>query len=380
MYDMRIGSAVIWIVFFAVACPVALGAGVSARAAASTAPALFEDVHVVKLPKGNYGYRGMPGGMIELTDGRILLGYTRHLPDGKSDGSVAGRYSDDKGKTWGDEFVLVASPRPKAKDRYCHPSFLRLENGHILMSYIYGAGTFPLFGHNYYRRSTDETKSWGDQLIMTPQKGYNIMHNDKLALLSSGRILAPIEYEFSNPENDHGGYVSYTVYSDDQGYSWHRSTNDINMLPVEAQEPHVVELKDGRVLMLLRTYSGYVLRSISSDGGATWSKGERVSDLRLPPHNTSALCVKRIPSTGDLLLLRCVGGPKEPYRRRTPFVSVVSKDEGETWTEERLIGEDLEDDYGYPTLLFVDDVALISYHKRDGLHVGRIGIDWFYGK
>ena len=41
---------------------------------------------------------------------------------------------------------------------------------------------------------------------------------------------------------------------------------------------------------------------------------------------------------------------------------------------------DPEDDYGYPSLLFVDDVAIISYHQRDGLHVARIGVDWFYGK
>jgi hypothetical protein len=39
-----------------------------------------------------------------------------------------------------------------------------------------------------------------------------------------------------------------------------------------------------------------------------------------------------------------------------------------------------EDDYGYPSLLFVGDTAIISYHQRDGLHVLRVGVDWFYGK
>ncbi len=27
----------------------------------------------------------------------------------------------------------------------------------------------------------------------------------------------------------------------------------------------------------------------------------------------------------------------------------------------------------------LDDVAIVSYHARDGLHVARIGYDWFYG-
>ncbi len=47
---------------------------------------------------------------------------------------------------------------------------------------------------------------------------------------------------------------------------------------------------------------------------------------------------------------------------------------------ERIIQGNPEDDYGYPSLLFVDNLALISYHQRDGLHVARIGTDWFYAK
>nr|MBP7431864.1 exo-alpha-sialidase [Candidatus Hydrogenedentota bacterium] len=84
--------------------------------------------------------------------------------------------------------------------------------------------------------------------------------------------------------------------------------------------------------------------------------------------------------TGDLLLLRCSGGPESGPRIRTPFVSVLSKDDGDTWENERVLRGDPEDDYGYPSLLFVDGTALISYHQRDGLHLLRVGTDWFYGQ
>jgi hypothetical protein len=47
---------------------------------------------------------------------------------------------------------------------------------------------------------------------------------------------------------------------------------------------------------------------------------------------------------------------------------------------ERAIGSDPDDDYGYPSLTFLNDMALVSYHKRDGIYAARIGIDWFYGK
>lgn len=340
--------------------------------------ALFEDVHAVPLPKGTYGYRGMPGSLVELKDGRLLLAYTHMTPEGKGDGAIAARYSSDKGKTWADEFILVARPMPAGADYYCHPSLLRLANGQILLSYIYAAGVTPLYGHNYYRRSVDEAASWGDQLIMTPQPGYRIVHNDKLVQLADGRIVAPGEFALATKLNDHAGYVSYTVYSDDNGYSWHESRNIVNMLPVEAQEPHVVELKDGRLLMLMRTYSGTVAKAYSTDRGESWSKGELITELSLP-RNSSALNVKRIPATGDLLLLRCAKGPADESGRRTPFVSVLSKDDGATWVNERVIAGDPEDDYGYPGLTFVDDMALIVYHQRDGLHVGRIGTGWFYG-
>ncbi len=341
--------------------------------------ALFEDIHVVKMPKGTYGYRSMPGSIVELTDGRLLMTYQQYDAEGHGAGAIAARYSSDKGKTWSDETCLIPRPKPAAKDIYCHPSLLRLANGQLLLSYIYGSGADPLFGHNYYRRSDDDGKTWGDQLLATPCPGYNIVHNDKFIQLSTGRIIAPVEQELVASADGHAGYISFTVYSDDNGYSWHQSENTVNMLPVEAQEPHAVELKDGRILMLMRTYSGSVAQSISTDQGRTWSKGERIPALTLPP-NSSALNVKRIPGTGDLLLLRCSGAPKENPRIRTPFVSVISKDDGATWENERVIMGDPEDDYGYPSLIFTDGLALISYHQRDGLHLALIGIDWFYGK
>jgi len=345
-----------------------------------TAQPLCEDVHVVRLPKKEYGYRGMPGDVEVLKDGRLLLAYTHFLPNGAEDGAIGARYSSDKGKTWGDEFILVPPPVRPGKDYYCHPSFLRLANGHLLLTYIYSPGEEPLYGHTYYRRSIDDGKTWGDQLILTPQWGYHLVHNDKPIQLSGGRILVPAETQVRSDKGDHGGYVSYTAWSDDNGYKWNRSTNEVNMLPIEAQEPHVVELKDGRVMMLTRSYSRFVGRAYSTDRGQTWSKGEQVKDLPLPPYSTSALNVKRIPKTGDLLLLRCIGGPKDPPRRRTPFAAILSKDDGQTWTNQRVLAGEPDNDYGYPSLTFVDDIALIVYHQRDGLHLLRVGVDWFYGK
>ena len=347
--------------------------------AAGKKAALFEDIHVAQWPRLPHGYRTAMGDMLVKRDGRLLLSYVREVYEPVEEDSgpeLVARYSSDLGKSWGEEFILIPKPRPLSKYFYCHPSFLRVDNGDVLLTYIYCSLSPPWYGHNYYRRSTDDGKTWGDQLILTAVPGKPHVHNDKLIQLSSGRIIAPTALSIAPTPGGHSGVISFAFYSDDRGYMWHKSGNVVNTLPIEAQEPAVVELKDGRLLMMCRTYNRFVLRAYSTDQGVTWSEGEPVHELTLPG-NSSALNLDRIPSTGDLLLLRCSGGEGG---NRTPFVSVISRDEGETWESERVIQGDPEEDYGYPSLNFVEDIALISYHRRDGIYVARIGIDWFYGK
>ena len=337
---------------------------------ACLAQPLFEDVHVVKVEPGEYGPRGMPGDITVLGDGSLLMCYTL---DG-----IKARKSTDEGRTWGEEFTLVANPAPPStQGRYCHPSFLQLASGDLLLSYIYAADTLPYHGHSYYKRSADDGQTWSEQFCMTPNSGYNLMHNDKLKQLSTGRIIAPVEYKKQWPsEKDHNGYVCIAFTSDDNGYSWQRSANDVDILPHEAQEPDVQELKDGRVMMTFRTYSGCMGQAFSEDGGTTWSEGELLEDLKLP--RSGAITLTRIPSTGDLLLIRITGGSPNKRLARSPLTAMISRDDGETWENPRSIGDDPEGDYGYQSVTFVGDVAIVSYHALDGLHVARIGADWFY--
>ena len=338
--------------------------------------AFFEDVIALEMPKREAGYRGMMGDVVELNDGRLLLGFSSFgRPPDVPRGTIGGIISKDQGQTWGTPFTIVDRPQPPGEHHYAHPSFLRLKDGTLLMAYLYIGATEPRSASTYYRLSMDEGKTWTHQLAVTPSQGVHNVFNDKLVRLSTGRIIAPFEHELREEGGDHHGFVSGVCYSDDDGKSWWRSTNLVNTLPVEAQEPHVVELEDGRLMMLCRTYSGYVVRSYSKDMGLTWSPGEHRRDLKLSI-NASALLVERIPSTGDLVLLRCTGGERGKYRR-TPFVSAISKDEGETWTHEKVIAGDPDDDYGYPSLTFLDDMALISYHQRNGIHVARLSISWF---
>jgi sialidase-1 len=356
--------------------------GLSALPAARGA-AMFEETVAVKVPRGPNGPRGMMGDMIMLKDGTLLMSFT---PDVTPDvGGILGIKSPDLGKTWGQPFTLVAKIRPPAKGNVDCPGFLRLPNGDILMSYCYSTHpTTPYYGHTYYRRSSDEGKTWTEPFILTPHSGYGFAENDRMHILSSGRILVPAHFKAYKPStDDHGGYVGLSFFSDDGGYSWQVSKNVVDMQPIELQEPDAVELKDGRVMMFGRTYSGHPVRAYSSDGGATWSKGEEIKELTMPYAGLPS--VRRIPSTGDLLFVwnseKSVDKNDPRIQRRCALTTAISRDEGKTLVHQRYIARNPEDDYGYQSIRFVgNDLVIIAYHAREGLRVARIGIDWFYGK
>jgi sialidase-1 len=358
--------------------PLAEKLGARQKTAAGKGP-LFEQTVAVKVERQAHGPRGMPGDLVFLKDGTLLMSYTI------DDVGIMGIKSADQGRTWGKPFVLVANPKPPAGGHVACPGFLRLANGDILMSYCYTTyPTTPYYAHVYYRRSADEGKTWSEQFCMTPYPGYVLVHNDRLHILSSGRILAPAEYKAHMPSTaDHSGYVGMSFYSDDGGYSWQASKNVVDMQPIEVQEADAVELKDGRVMMFARTYSGHPVRAYSRDGGATWSKGEEIKELAMPYAGLPT--VRRIPATGDLLFIwiseQSVDKKDARIARRCALSAAISRDEGKTFLFQRNIARDTDDDYGYQSVRFVgNDLVLIAYHAREGLRVARIGLDWFYGK
>lgn len=346
---------------------------------------LFEDVHIVKKEKMSRGYRGNNGDLLHMKDGSVIFCYTEY---GET-GGIMVKKSTDEGKTWSEPSVLIPQPRLPGKGRYIHPSLLRVKNDEILIAYNYSTHpTTPYFAKVFYRRSADEGRTWSDQLLVTPYPGYTLVHNDKLFSLKDGRIIAVAEQkEYMPSSHDHTGYVGLCFYSDDNGHSWHPSKNKVDLYKskkIEVQEADAVELKDGRLMMFARTYSGFPVRAYSKDRGETWSEGEPIKELKMPYAGLPT--VRRIPSTGDLLFIWISersdleeNGKK--LARRCALTIAISKDEGKTFLHQRNIVRDPKNDYGYQCIEFIDnDLALVAYHTNDGLHLARIGIDWFYEK
>jgi sialidase-1 len=121
-----------------------------------------------------------------------------------------------------------------------------------------------------------------------------------------------------------------------------------------------VELRDGKVLMIIRTDMGKIYRSYSSDGGAHWTAAE-ATVLDSP---TAPATVARIPSTGDLLLLWNNRPPGPTHMQdRFPLASAISRDEGQTWENIRNLDATSGFSYSYASVTFPEnDRAIITYY------------------
>ncbi|MDD2456068.1 MAG: sialidase family protein, partial [Kiritimatiellae bacterium] len=174
--------------------------------------------------------------------------------------------------------------------------------------------------------------------------------------------------------------------SDDNGKTWRRSktaqkTHDAAGKRVTTQEPGVVELKDGRVMMFIRASGGCQYLSYSSDGGDTWTPPVP-SEIKSP---VSPASIKRLPSTGDLLLVwnNHDNIPDSLKNKRVPLSTAISKDDGKTWQCVKVLEGNPKGWYCYIAIHPVGDSVLLGYCAMSGLahsRVTRVPVAWIYGE
>ncbi len=333
-------------------------------------------------PATSQNPRYSEGSVIVLGDRRLLYATTEFI--GSESDFAAARIvaveSRDDGHTWGNRRVIQENIGQKnvmsvTLRRLAHPSRFDAPLGCF---YLVKNSVSDL--RVFLRVSTDDGKSFGEAFIVTNVPGYHVLNNDRVTVLSSGRIVVPVSSTEDVGNVNH--FVCSCFLSDDGGLTWKRSQNTVDYPQRGAMEPEVLELDDGRLLMHIRTQLGHIAVSESTDRGDTWAAA-KPWDRRAPE---APATLRRIPSTGHLLLIwndTFTAGAGHGGKR-TPLTAAISTDEGRTWGYRRNLESDRDHTFAYTSVAFHQGRALMTYYVSDE-QTGRISsrfrsvpIAWFY--
>jgi len=293
------------------------------------------------------------GSVVEAQDGSMMLIQNRvscqegGYPDSK-------RLSTDGGKTW-------SAPVP-LNSEIAAGGLVRLQSGKLGM---YGTKRSGEKGPVCFSTSHDDGHTWtppvelptyqdfwsmfhsmiqlksGRLLLVGYWEGLNVAAADAVRFTQSGACMWRGLLLFTDGHRSAEMGVCIAYYSDDEGSTWRQCEGglfgwfDERGVPngeggiIDVYEPTAAETKDGRVLMFMRSKTGRLLQSYSTDGGQTWDsvRPTELSSSQSPP------MLVQIPATGDLF---CVWNQVscEEIRRgffRGRLSSAISRDSGMTW-------------------------------------------------
>jgi len=340
-------------------------------------PSLRETEIVLTLGVAEGNPRNSEGDFVSLDDGTILFIYTRFRGGGSDhdQADLVSRTSPDGGRSWSDRDKVVVSN--EAGLNVMSVSLLRLTDRRIALFYLEKNSLTDC--RPVVRFSADECATWSQPVEIIPDSavGYYVLNNDRIVQLKSGRLLAPLalhhrpDWEKPDWKGEAGVY-----WSDDGGSNWSRSSaswlkaRDASGSRVAAQEPGVVELADGRILMWVRTDSGELYQSHSADSGATWTE---LSPMGVASPQSPA-SIERHPTSGELVMvwndhsLLPIAGRKA----RTPLHLAISHDEGTSWSPPLTLESDPNGWYCYTAMEFTDSALLLAYvagQQASGKHL-----------
>lgn len=272
-------------------------------------------------------------------------GYTvpARLPDGRlirfrthDDGDTVSYTSNDGGRTWKKLEV-------EGKHRIDIPLVDKDGELHtIALVWRNKAGkriAVDRFLDVWYARTTDHRTKW--QAPRMIYKGYCGALMD-FKQLGNGRLIVPFAYWVGGRPcaPPVGANVVTCYYSDDLGKTWKKSDADLtapcypnfNGNNYGADEPAILELKDGRLWMLMRTQTGFLYESYSGDKGTTWTNA-RPSRFHC---STSPPMLSRLADGRIIVIWNNYEMPPRHngagvYGGRDSLHAAISDDEGKTW-------------------------------------------------
>jgi sialidase-1 len=376
------------------AAALSLGVGPSVGRATAAQP-VPERTDVFTAGEGGYTLYRIPG--IVVTAKGTLLAYceARRVKSDWGDIDLLYRRSVDGGRTWSTPKPLAQRPpdarrNPAAVARSMGAEGKITLNNPVMFADRSGAVHLLYcveYERVFYARSDDDGRTFGppaeitkafeplrkeyDWRVIAAGPGHGIQ-------LKTGRLLVPVWVSLGTAKNAHGPSRATTVYSDDNGATWHAGdiiTPADDPVVSDVSETVAVELSDGSVMVNMRCPGPKRLRAVatSPNGAAEWSPVR--FDTALPePVCFASIC--RIPGGGILF-----SNPHNPKDRKRHNLSIkLSEDDGRTWPVAKVLEPGLA---AYSDLAVGPDGTIYCFFERGvdkepyaRLTLARFGIDW----
>jgi len=272
--------------------------------------------------------------------------------------------STDRGATWASKETVL-----RFRDRACLLSEAYVHGDELRVMVTTHSGYFGNW-LNFVLVSRDSGRSWDKPVPFEPMPRRAFIRNRYVS--SWGEWFLPYQsYDaVSDPaasplrDGSHKKALNGVLVSSDEGKTWTASSPTG---PVAGwAENNVVELRDGRMVMLIRADGkGHLLRSASVDKGRTWSR-PAPADI---PNPGSKFRLHRL-ATGRIVLIH---NPNPKPGHRHPLALWASDDDMETWAHKRVL-VDFPGKLQYPDG-FVDEKEgavhfAFDYNRHDLIYVG----------
>ncbi|HPO16235.1 MAG TPA: exo-alpha-sialidase [Candidatus Hydrogenedentes bacterium] len=335
-------------------------------------------------------YRLACGAQIaEMPNGDLLCWWLSGSDNEPStDNNVLASRSTDRGKTWSEPYILIPAGTHATALTIMHVT----PSGKVI---AFGA-EWPSELHytvwHYFRmESTDNGVAWTEREPVHIRKEDNIMFCRPIRL-QNGEYLCPTSFFEKRPQALLGSVPALAQAKSEaealalppdpamadktNKFATHlhgcsaltASDPELRNLvehqgirnrPLGLLESTVVQLNDGRIIMLMRSeYGGFLWRSESRDNGRTWSEAWQ-TDI---PNPTSLAALIRLPDGRIALIHNTSGGVVGKNDKRDPMSIWLSKDELASWyiKQDVITGGQL----AYPCPLIVDGKLVFSYDRN----------------
>ena len=337
-----------------------------------------EIFHVDVFASGRDGYHTYRIPAIETApDGSLLVftearKYNRHDPGMQgNDIDLVYKRSTDAGRTWSEMTVL---DDPGERWSSCNPvTLLDRSAGRV---WLFHNRTRPDRSSGSARVGTDDSqawarysqdngRTWSEPMDLTGTArdvehwGSSFFGPGGAVQDAKGRLIVPVSQTTGKTDAEGrpapSPWTAFVIYSDDHGETWKRG----QLASPATSENQLVELADGNLLMDARQDEGPTRRIfLSSDGGETWSP-PRTGQV-VPPIASAIERYSLVPAGADRNRILWTG-PKGPGRQT--LVLRVSYDEGETFTNERIISEEKA---AYSDITLLQDRSIGVIWERGG--------------